>query len=146
MRRALAIVFALLLAASSAQADVSVGNGNVAQFCNSPVWTIADQSGAALTITTNVETYCKTGQSVTFAASITYPVTANGSSARVNAPTANNVGGNNICTANAGALNLQVNVTGGLLVFWTTTGTTQQLNSALTGVTIYMNCTYLTTS
>jgi hypothetical protein len=139
---ALAALLAFLPATAPAQSTFP----GLYQYCNAPAWTIADQSGASLAITTNTANYCKTGQVVTFTASITYPITANGSGARINPPTTTNVGGNNICLANAGALNLQVDVTGGLIVFWLATNSVQQTNAFLSGATIYMNCTYLTTS
>ena len=105
-------------------------------------WTPTDGSGAALSLTVNSAQYVKIGQLVMAVANITYPVTADGSNARINGfpftsqnTTAASYGGFVTYTDEGTAILVNLASNGTFALFYNVSGV-QYTNANLSGSTI----------
>jgi hypothetical protein len=113
-------------------------------------WTPADASGAGLVFTSVIATYTKIGKLVTAFATLTYPATADGSSAAISGlPFASNPSGPQI----VGSVSYTTASTAQLMYISGSPGATQVslltpganvLNSTMTSKALIFMCTYLT--
>ncbi len=128
---------------------VTVGNGNVGlstQVCTT--WTPTDASSAALIYTSAVGNYCKLGRQVTFSATVTYPITADATSALLSVPFSFSNAYSQTCiiASNTIGVGLNSKMTGGSSTTILSLASVAITNVTLSTSTLTYGCTYISTS
>jgi len=125
-------------------------NANTLDDYEEGPWTPSDGSGAGLTLSSTSAAYVKIGQQVTAWAEFTYPVTANGSSVRINglpAPTHTTPTNGGSCALGFTDVGFIVTAQAvGSSIFLYDTSGSNQINSAFSGKSFRLTCTYRASS